>query len=92
MLVLSYGTMECTIHCPQQNALRASYQLCLRSRIGLYEKYYYTLHVFDITPYFSSDVGFTNTVVWSTGQSGAKTKYRVPTVRGQWCTECKHEE
>ena len=30
--------------------------------------------------YFSFDVGFTNIVVRSTGQSGVETKYRVPTV------------
>ena len=57
-------------------------QLCLRSRIGLWEKYYYTL--FDIMHHFPSDVGFTNTVVSSVGQSGVKTKFGVPTVRGQW--------
>ena len=58
-------------------------QLCLRSRIGLWEKYYYAL--FDITQrhYFCSDVGFTNIVVRYMGQSGAKTKYIVPTVQGQ---------
>ena len=33
--------------------------------------------------YFSLFVGFTDFVVLSTGWSGAKTKYRVPTVRGQ---------
>ena len=39
--------------------------------------------LFDIMHYFSWDVGFTNIVVRSTGQSGVETKYRVPTVRGQ---------
>ena len=34
--------------------------------------------------YFSSNVGFTNIAVRSMGQSGADTKYRVPTVQGQW--------
>ena len=34
--------------------------------------------------YISSNVGFTNIDVWSTGQSGAETKYGVPTVRGHW--------
>ena len=47
-------------------------------RIGLWEKYHYAL--FDITHYFSSDEGFTNIVVQSTGQSGAEMKYGVPTV------------
>ena len=28
-------------------------------------------------------LGFTNIVVWSTGQSGAETNYGVPTVPGQ---------
>ena len=51
---------------------------CLGSRIGLWEIYYYAL--FDITHYFPSDVGFTNIVVWSAGQSDAETKYGVPTV------------
>ena len=54
-------------------------QLCLRSRIGLWEKYYYTLFTIDITIIFSSDMEFTNIVVWSMGQSGAKAKYRVIT-------------
>ena len=35
------------------------------------------------THYLSYDMVFTNTVVRSTGQSGAKTKYGVRTVRGQ---------
>ena len=48
-------------------------QLCLKFRIGLWEKYYYAL--FDIMHYFSSDVGFTNIVVWFMGQSGVETKY-----------------
>ena len=41
-----------------------------------------TRHIYQITHYFYSDVGFTNTVVRSTGQSGAETnsKYGVPTV------------
>ena len=56
-------------------------QLCLRSQIGLWGKYYYT--PFDIMHCFCSDVGFTNIVVWSTGQSGAETKYTMPTVPGQ---------
>ena len=43
-------------------------QLCLRSRIELWEKYYYA--PFDVKYYFSADVGFTNIVVWSMGQSG----------------------
>ena len=51
--------------------------VCLRSRIALWEKYYYAQ--FDIAHYISSDVGFTNIVVWSMLQSGAKTKYTVPT-------------
>ena len=34
--------------------------------------------IFDTTHHFSSDVGFTNIVVQSMGQSGAETKYRVP--------------
>ena len=38
---------------------------------------------FDIIHYFSSDVGLTN-IVGSTGQSGAETKYKVPTVQGQF--------
>ena len=54
-------------------------QLCLRSRMVLWEKYYYV--PFDITNYFSSHVGFTNSVVWSMRQSGGETKYKVPTVR-----------
>ena len=33
---------------------------------------------------FCSDVGFTNIVVWSTGQFGEKTRYGVPNVPGQW--------
>ena len=44
------------------------------------KKYYNAL--FNITQCLASDVGFTNIVVQSTGQSGAKTKYGVPTVRG----------
>ena len=44
-------------------------------------KYCYAL--LDITHYFSSDVGFTNIVVKSMGQSGVQKKYGVPTVRGQ---------
>ena len=55
-------------------------QLYLRSRVGLWEKYYYTL--FDIMHYFSSEVGFTNIVVRSSKQSGMETKYGVPTVQG----------
>ena len=43
-------------------------QPCLRSRVGLWEKYYYAL--FDITHYFSPNVGFTNIVVRSTRQVG----------------------
>ena len=40
-------------------------QLYLRSRIGLWEKYYYALLVFDIMHYFSSDVRrFTNIVLF----------------------------
>ena len=35
---------------------------------------------FDIMHYFYSDAGVTNIVAWSTGKSGAETKYRVPTV------------
>ena len=54
-------------------------QLSLRSRIGLWGKYCYA--PFDIMHYFSSDVGFTNIVVWATGQSSAEMKYRVPTVQ-----------
>ena len=50
------------------------------------KKDYHSL--FDITHYLSSDVGFTNTVVRSTGQSGSKMKYGVPTVRGQRKTSC----
>ena len=38
-------------------------QLCLRSRIGLWEKFYYAL--FGITHYFSSYVVFTNIVARS---------------------------
>ena len=38
------------------------------------------LRTIEITHCFSSDVGFWNIVVWSTGQSGVE--YRVPTVRG----------
>ena len=53
-------------------------QLCMKSRIGLWGKYYYALY--DITHYFSSDVGFTNIVVWSMGHSSAEMKYRAPTV------------
>ena len=45
-------------HCSWQNAL---IQLCLR--IGLWEKYYKP--PFDVMHYFSSDVGFTNTVRFS---------------------------
>ena len=46
-------------------------------------KYYY--EPFDITHYFSSYVGLKSTsiIIQSTGQSDAKTKYGVPTVRGQ---------
>ena len=40
-------------------------QLCLRSQTGLREKYYYV--PFDIMHNFSSDVGFINVAVWSTG-------------------------
>ena len=47
-------------------------ELCLRSRRGLWEEYYYA--PFDITHYFSSNVGFTNIVVQSTRQSGAEMK------------------
>ena len=36
----------------------------------------------DITHYFSSDMGFTNIVTRSEGQSGVKTKYGVLIVRG----------
>ena len=56
-------------------------QLCLRSQIGLWTKYYYAL--LNITHHFSYYVKFTNIVVWSTGTYGIETKYRVPTVRGQ---------
>ena len=35
--------------------------------------------IFDITHYFSSDEGFTNIVVQSTGQSGAEMKAGVTT-------------
>ena len=47
-------------------------QPCLRSRVGLWEKYYYT--PFDITPYFPSDVGFTKNsiVVQCTRQVGVE--------------------
>ena len=45
---------------------------------------------FDITHYFSSDVGFTNIVVRCTGQSGVEMKYGVPTVRGQCHLKEKH--
>ena len=34
---------------------------------------------FDITHYFLTDI-----VVWFMRQSGAETKYRVPTVQGPW--------
>ena len=54
----------------------------LRSRIGLWEKYYYAQ--FDIMHVFSSDVGVTYIVVRSTRQSGVEMKYGVPTMRGQW--------
>ena len=40
-------------------------------------------HLISHSFFFSSDVGFTNIVVRSMGQSGADTKYRVPTVQGQ---------
>ena len=51
---------------------------CLRqgSQIGLWEKYYFM--PFDINHYCSSDVGFTNITVQSTGQPGAQTEYGVP--------------
>ena len=57
-------------------------QICLSPRIQLWGKYYYasfvTMHC------FSLDVGFTNIVVESTGESSVETKYRVPTVWGRW--------
>ena len=56
-------------------------QLCLRSGIGLREKYCYTL--FNIAHCFSSDVSFTDIVVQSMRQFGATMKSGVPTVRGQ---------
>ena len=44
-------------------------QLCLRSWIGLWRKYYYTS--FDITHYFPSDVGFSNIrSAWLVGVDG----------------------
>ena len=52
-------------HFPPQNALLSSIQHYLRRRIGLWENYCYTLC--DSTPYFPSDLGFTNIVVWSIG-------------------------
>ena len=74
------------IYCPKQNALLYSSDTApiqLRYRIGLCENYYNTPA--DITHYFSSDVGFTNLVVQSTGQPCVEAKYGVPTVglRGQ---------
>ena len=50
----------------------SSYSSCLRSRRGLWEKYYHAS--FDLMYYFSSDVGFTNIVVWNMEQFGAETK------------------
>ena len=41
------------------------------------------LLLFDITHYFSSNVWFTNIVIWFTEQSGVETKYGVLTVPGQ---------
>ena len=46
-------------------------QLCLRSRIRLWEKYYHA--PFDTTYHFSSNMGFTNIVVRSTGTVCART-------------------
>ena len=59
-------------------------QLCLRSQIGFWEKYYYA--PLNIRHHFSSNVGFTNRAyccsvyrtVW------AEMKYRLPTVWEQW--------
>ena len=47
-------------------------QRCLRSQMGLLEKYYCAPYA--ITRFFASDVGCTNIVVWSMGQSGAETE------------------
>ena len=53
-------------------------QLCLRSQIGSWGKYYYSL--FYITHYFHFNVGFTNIVVLCTGRSSVDVKYEVPNV------------
>ena len=71
-------------HCPQQNALLSSYSPvwyleldCGKSII----MHYYIM--FDIMHYFSSNVGFTNIVVWSIRKAGSETKYGLAIVRGQ---------
>ena len=52
------------------------------SIIRLLEKYYYA--PFDATHYFSSDVGFTNILVRSTGQSGTEiNSYNTHTVQNK---------
>ena len=60
-------------------------QLCLRSQIGLWGKYYYVL--FHVKHYLSSNGGIVNIIVHPTGQSGADTEYVIPTGLGQWEAE-----
>ena len=59
-------------------------QLCLRSQIGLWGTYYYSL--FHITHYFSSDVRFTkfDIVVLSMGQTGGDVKDGVQLFITMW--------
>ena len=49
--------VTCYIPLSSTECIRIVIQLCLRSQIGMWEKYYYRL--FDITNYFSSNGGFT---------------------------------
>ena len=53
--------------CSQQGCTPIVIQLCLRPGIGLCEIFFYYTP-FDITHYFSSNVGFTNIVIQSTRQ------------------------
>ena len=62
-------TLPLTEHTPM------AIQLCLSSRTRLCGNNYYSL--------FSSNVGLTNIVVQSMGQSGVETKYGMPTWQGQ---------
>ena len=66
------------MHCPQQ---RHSYRHTALSEIfnRIVGKNISTHHLISHT-IFSSNVGLTNIIVQSMGQSGAETKYGVPTV------------